>query len=183
MTNSHMGIMCFAGSIRGAIAFGLAISIDASSVVNKNVMLFTTLILVFFTTIVFGALMPLVVAFFKKRAHKTSLSKSTIEDIEEEITEKYTIARYEDGNRLNRSHNEDSIIRSCWTQIDNKYFKPFLIEDWPNVKKDHNDISVKIINLFNEHQRQKIEKRKSTHSIVSLEENPNPNTENLISDQ
>jgi hypothetical protein len=181
MTKSHMGLMCFAGSIRGAIAFGLAISINASSVINKNVMIFTTLILVFFTTIVFGALMPLVVRFFKKRTHRSPMNRSL--DGHDEIIEKYTIARYEDANRLNMSHNEDSIIRSCWTQIDNKYFKPFLIEDWPNVKKDHNAISVKIINLFNEHQKEKFEKNKSTQCIILLEENHNPNTDNLISNQ
>lgn len=57
--------MSAAGSIRGAIAFGLAISIDTSNTLNKEVLISSVLILVFFTTIVFGALMPMFIKFFK----------------------------------------------------------------------------------------------------------------------
>lgn len=62
---SEKGIMSCAGSIRGAIAFGLAISIDSKNKMNKEVLVSSTLILVFFTTIVFGALMPFFVKFFQ----------------------------------------------------------------------------------------------------------------------
>lgn len=65
MKTSEKGIMSAAGSIRGAIAFGLAISIDTNNVQNKEVLISSTLILVFFTTIVFGALMPIFIKFFK----------------------------------------------------------------------------------------------------------------------
>jgi NhaP-type Na+/H+ and K+/H+ antiporter len=57
--------MSCAGSIRGAIAFGLAISIDTPNAKNKQVLVNTTLILVFFTTIIFGAMMPFLIKFFK----------------------------------------------------------------------------------------------------------------------
>ncbi len=163
MTTGHMGIMCFAGSIRGAIAFGLAISIDANSLVNRDVFISTTLLLVFFTTIVFGALMPWAVKYFSKRER---LGVSSLDKSNDELMEKYTIARYEDINRLNKSSQDESIIRSCWTQLDNKYFKPFLIEDWPNVKKDHNVISVKIIKLFEEHQKEKLEEKKNSYENI-----------------
>ncbi len=65
MKFSEKGIMSCAGSIRGAIAFGLAISIDTPNLKNKQVLVNSTLILVFFTTIVFGALMPFFIKFFK----------------------------------------------------------------------------------------------------------------------
>jgi hypothetical protein len=65
MKTSEKGVMSAAGSIRGAIAFGLAISIDTSNRVNKEVLISSTLMLVFFTTIVFGAFMPLFIKFFK----------------------------------------------------------------------------------------------------------------------
>lgn len=64
MKFSEKGIMSCAGSIRGAIAFGLAISIDSKNKLNKEVLVSSTLILVFFTTIVFGALMPMFIKFF-----------------------------------------------------------------------------------------------------------------------
>ena len=58
--------MAFAGSIRGAIAFGLAISIQTASVTNDQVLVSTTLILVFVTTILFGAFLPFVIDYYKK---------------------------------------------------------------------------------------------------------------------
>jgi NhaP-type Na+/H+ or K+/H+ antiporter len=66
MKTSQKGIMSCAGSIRGAIAFGLAISIETSNKVHKEILVGTTLILVFFTTIVFGALMPIMINLMKK---------------------------------------------------------------------------------------------------------------------
>jgi hypothetical protein len=44
-----------------------------------------------------------------------------------------------------------------------------LIEDWPNVKYDHDEISVKIINLFDEHQRKKL-KNKELRSVSNSKE-------------
>jgi NhaP-type Na+/H+ or K+/H+ antiporter len=58
--------MAFAGSIRGAIAFGLAISIQTGSVKNDEVLVSTTLIMVFITTIVFGAVLPLVIKHYRQ---------------------------------------------------------------------------------------------------------------------
>jgi len=57
--------MSCAGSIRGAIAFGLAISIDSKDRQIKEVLISSTLILVFLTTICFGAIMPFAIKFFK----------------------------------------------------------------------------------------------------------------------
>lgn len=57
--------MSCAGSIRGAIAFGLAISIDSKNKQIKEVLISSTLILVFLTTICFGAVMPFAIKLFK----------------------------------------------------------------------------------------------------------------------
>lgn len=65
MKFSEKSIMTFAGSIRGAIAFGLAISIDSKNKKIKQVLVSSTLVLVFITTILFGGLMPIVIKFFK----------------------------------------------------------------------------------------------------------------------
>ena len=53
------------GSIRGAIAFGLAISIDTPNELNKEILRSSTFILVFLTTIVFRALMPFLINLMK----------------------------------------------------------------------------------------------------------------------
>ena len=53
------------GSIRGAIAFGLAILIDTPNELNKEILRSSTFILVFFTTIVFRALLPFLINLMK----------------------------------------------------------------------------------------------------------------------
>ena len=57
MKTSQKGIMSYDGSIRRAIAFGLAISFETSNQLHKEILVGSTLILVFFTSIVFGALL------------------------------------------------------------------------------------------------------------------------------
>jgi NhaP-type Na+/H+ and K+/H+ antiporter len=83
---SEKGIMSCAGSIRGAIAFGLAISIDTPNIRNKQVLINSTLILVFFSTIVFGALMPFLIKFFKSFDEKVAPG-STLPSHKEAIDE------------------------------------------------------------------------------------------------
>jgi hypothetical protein len=91
--------MAFAGSIRGAIAFGLAMSIQTGSVENDQVLISTTLILVFLTTIVFGALLPSVIKTYKdidnnliKESKKESSYKLLSEDHHESyVTSKETL--------------------------------------------------------------------------------------------
>ena len=50
MKKSQKGIMSCTGSIRGAIAFSLAISIETNNKKHKEILVGTTLIFVFFTT-------------------------------------------------------------------------------------------------------------------------------------
>lgn len=85
--------MCFSGFIRGAIAFGLAISIESNHVKNREVMISSTLVLVFFTTIVFGALMPSIVNFFKQGEKKNN----QVDSINESNLETYSLQRYDES--------------------------------------------------------------------------------------
>ncbi len=43
--------------------------------------------------------------------------------------------------------------------------KPFFIDDWPRVKKDHDVISKKIISLFEEHQKNKAKSKELDDNI------------------
>ena len=49
----------YAGMIRGAIAFGLVLRINKNEFGNKNVIVTTALMLVVFTTVVFGSTVPI----------------------------------------------------------------------------------------------------------------------------
>jgi NhaP-type Na+/H+ or K+/H+ antiporter len=81
--------MTFAGCIRGAIAFGLSISIETTNKTNDKILMSTTLILVFFTTIVFGALMPIVIKILKKYDIGSPTKKANKEPANQESVELY----------------------------------------------------------------------------------------------
>jgi NhaP-type Na+/H+ or K+/H+ antiporter len=78
MNFTEKGIMSFAGSIRGAIAFGLAISIETKNQKIKEVLVSSTLVLVFVTTIIFGGLMPFVLKFLKSFLPKDDENKKPL---------------------------------------------------------------------------------------------------------
>jgi len=40
-------------------------------------------------------------------------------------------------------------MQSFWSNLDEKYIKPFLIYDWPNVKVAHREIAKKIQAVHN----------------------------------
>lgn len=55
LKNSELSIMSFCGSMRGSISFGLAISMDTP---NREIIISGTLVLIFFSSVFFGAIMP-----------------------------------------------------------------------------------------------------------------------------
>lgn len=65
MKFSDKGIMTVAGTIRGAIAFGLAVSLSIDNEYHKSILISSTLGLVMLTTLVFGAIMPFAIKFLK----------------------------------------------------------------------------------------------------------------------
>ena len=78
----------YAGLIRGAIAFGLVLQIKPSMIIQKDVVVTTSLALVVFTTVVFGSTMPI--------ANKLLLSEKEEEKIVEEEAKK---SRLESGSQ------------------------------------------------------------------------------------
>jgi hypothetical protein len=95
--------MSFAGSIRGAIAFGLAISIQTGSIQNDQLLVSTTLVLVFFTTIVFGALMPYAIKQFRLYESPNFKPKLPSKHDSNQITYKLLSENDENDETLKRS--------------------------------------------------------------------------------
>lgn len=58
-----------------------------------------------------------------------------------------------------KAHRISNRIKGIWHRFDNNFMKPLFIGDWPSVKEDHDQISKKIIEVFEEHQRKKIKKK------------------------
>ncbi len=59
--------------------------------------------------------------------------------------------------------------------------KPFFIGDWPHVKDDHDEISRKIISVFEEHQRRKF-KNKELKDLSANNKRVAEKTESLLTD-
>jgi hypothetical protein len=167
MKTSQKGIMSCAGSIRGAIAFGLAISIDTPNELNKEILRSSTLILVFFTTIVFGALMPFMINIMKK-----------LDPPDDDYTKYMMIQEFPDPDKLlkcdvfNFVHPNFSqkyegskeknieILKTrlsywlghYWFEFDEMYIKPKLCYQWPYVQEDNLNLKKVIITAINKYE-------------------------------
>jgi hypothetical protein len=160
------------------------------------------MVLVFFTTVFFGALMPKMVTYFKKNEigeiemtktreiNNTKLGFS-INDSETHF-EKYSIHNYDSNDEskhdnvnvvdLNVSQKLSKKITGLWRRLDNFVMKPFFIDDWPYVKEDHDQISQKIISVFDEHQKKKI-KNKELANIMGSDPKKEEKIESLLIDR
>ncbi|MCQ2816994.1 MAG: cation:proton antiporter, partial [archaeon] len=162
LKTSQKGIMSCAGSIRGAIAFGLAISIDTSNKKNKEVLISSTLILVFFTTIVFGALMPFMINIMKKLDPKEETELINLEQnqneegMEEEKLESNVfnfmhpnfIDKYEGSKEKNFDILKNRLsywLGHYWFEFDEMYLKPRLCYLWPYVRDDNMNLKKVIL--------------------------------------
>ena len=156
------GICSCSGTIRGAIAFGLSISIVSKSELNRDILLSTTLSLVFISTIVMGALMPYFITFFKsfnkkkegeEEENKIELEKSRSDD---EFRFSYLHPNFD--NKVEEFSKEKNLevlkkrlsywLGTYWLQFDDAYLKPKLICNWPEVKKEHDEIAEVITDVI-----------------------------------
>ena len=194
MKTSQKGIMSCAGSIRGAIAFGLAISIETSNQLHKEILVGSTLILVFFTTIVFGAIMPLMINLMKKLDGP--------EERQDIIEPKHpdNLLSCEHFNFLHPNFSEEMDIHKeknlevlktrisywlghYWVEFDEMIIKPWLCYQWPWNYTDN--MNVKKIILSSIHKYEQEEKNK-THFIRGITKKSSididNNKENLVYD-
>ena len=179
------GICSCSGTIRGAIAFGLSISIVSKSELNRDILLSTTLSLVFISTIVMGALMPYFITFFKsfnknkgqEKEHKEELEKSRSDD---EFRFSYLHPNFD--NKVEEFSKEKNLevlkkrlsywLGTYWLQFDDAYLKPKLICNWPEVKKEHDEIAEVITDVIKNYidEKRKKEEGEMNNNINNTEE-------------
>ena len=181
------GICSCSGTIRGAIAFGLSISIVSKSELNRDILLSTTLSLVFFSTIVFGALMPYFIIFFKsfnKTEKKEELEYVNLTDDENskelktELRFSYqhpnfdnTVTEFSKEKNLEKLQKRLSYwLGTYWLQFDDIYLKPKLICNWPEVKKEHDEIAEVITDVIKNYLEEKKKKKKEEDNVEENEE-------------
>ena len=166
---SERGITFFAGCIRGAIAFGLAISMpgdEGEGANNKKMLISSTLILVYITTLLFGALMSPIVKFFTKGKNTKKRNKPENEFIGEDFRsyslqgfdgETLTIGDFE--NFLNKPYYSTNKIEGLWNKIDEKILKPIFIDNYKDAREEHSQIAKEIMQLFENHEKNKIKQK------------------------
>ena len=167
---SERGITFFAGCIRGAIAFGLAISMpsdnEEESLKNNKMLISSTLILVFITTVLFGALMSPIVKFFSKGKN---VIRQTMPDngfISEDF-KNYSLQGF-DGETLtigdidsflNKPRHNSNKIQGLWNKIDDKILKPIFIDNYNTAREEHSQIAKEIMQLFENHEKKKLKEK------------------------
>ena len=171
---SDRGITFFAGCIRGAIAFGLAISMpaeDEDSIKNKQMLISSTLILVFITTVLFGALMSPIVKFFTK-GQNISRRNNQDNGFNGDEIKNYSLQGF-DGETLtigdiesflNKPRNHINKIQGLWQKIDEKILKPIFIDNYNTAREEHAQIAKEIMQLFENHEKKKL-KQKAINSF------------------
>ena len=165
------GICSCSGTIRGAIAFGLSISIVSKSQLNRDILLSTTLSLVFISTIVMGALMPYFISFFKsfnkteKEEKKEELEYANLNDEEVNNEFRFSYLHPNFDNKIEEFSKEKDLeklkkrlsywLGTYWLQFDDAYLKPKLICNWPEVKKEHDEIAEVITDVIKNYLEEK----------------------------
>jgi NhaP-type Na+/H+ or K+/H+ antiporter len=169
------GICGCSGTIRGAIAFGLSISIVSKSELNRDILLSTTLSLVFISTIVFGALMPYFIKFWKSfdknkypvNEDSKELESAEMDESNEEVRFSYLHPNFD--NKIEEFSKEKNVevlkkrlsywLGTYWLQFDDAYLKPKLICNWPEVKKEHDEIAEVITDVIKKYLEEKKKKK------------------------
>ena len=193
------GICSCSGTIRGAIAFGLSISIVSKSELNRDILLSTTLSLVFISTIVMGALMPYFIAFFKSflkteqqgLVKKEEIQYSSLTD-EDNNEFRFSYLHPNFDNKLEEFSKEKNVevlkkrlsywLGTYWLQFDDAYLKPKLICNWPEVKKEHDEIAEVIQEVIKKYLEEKHKKRKETSDNINETEENNEMKERLFNE-
>lgn len=139
-THAEKKVISIAGCIRGAIAFGLAMSFETGDTAKNAVLLSTTLILVFVSTVVFGAYVPVI-------------SKECKEGgVKEE--KKYYLLAEDDGNVVcdeeGKEEEELTWLGRVWFDFDRNVLKPILVGDWERCLQEHLKMSEVVKSVVNE---------------------------------
>ena len=149
--------MAYSGTIRGAIAFGLACSLELENELHRSLLISGTLALVLITTLVLGALMPLYIRFMKsfdsKQEKEEALKGALIPaSVENNIGYDFSHPNFNE-EMLYSKEKDPSIIQkrfstyivNLWKNFEEETLKPWLLYDYPNCIKEHDEISKRLL--------------------------------------
>jgi hypothetical protein len=157
MKFSDKGIMAYSGTIRGAIAFGLACSLELENQLHRMVLVSGSLALVLGTTVILGALMPVWVSFMKsfdsaedrEEAKQGAIIPTVTENIfgydftHPNFNQEILVSKEKDPMEIKKRLSY--YVVSNWIEFDNSTVKPLLLYDYPNCIYEHDILSKKLL--------------------------------------
>jgi hypothetical protein len=182
MKFSDKGIMAYSGTIRGAIAFGLACSLELENDLHRSLLISSTLALVLVTTIVFGALMPVFISFMKSydsSEDKDQALKGAIIPTSAENDFGYDFSHPNFNQETLVSKEKDPMeikkrfsyyITNLWSNFDLNTLRPWLLYDYPNCIEEHDIISKRLLDATSELSKERSNKEKDAEIAINNEE-------------
>jgi hypothetical protein len=167
MKFSDKGILAYSGTIRGAIAFGLACSLELDNDLHKYIIISGTLALVLFTTILLGALMPFWIAYMKSydsaEDREAALLGAIIPtSLENDVGYDFNHPNFNVETLVSKEKNPFEIqkrfsyyITNLWSNYDMHVIRPWLIFDFPNCVEEHEQLSKKLLEASAEYTKDK----------------------------
>ncbi|KAM3595637.1 uncharacterized protein V6R79_000452 [Siganus canaliculatus] len=116
------------GGLRGAVAYGLAVMLDDEKIKEKNLMVCTTLIVVYFTVIIQGITMKPLVTWLKvKRAAANEIS--LVEKVQNKAFDHMLVAIEDISGQIGHNY-----MRDKWNYFEQTWMSKFLMK--PSARKN-----------------------------------------------
>ncbi|KAL6099451.1 slc9a3 [Pungitius sinensis] len=118
------------GGLRGAVAYGLAAMLNESKIKEKNLMICTTLLVVYFTVILQGITMKPLVKWLKvKKASVTELT--LIEKLQDKVFDHMLVAIEDVSGQIGHNY-----MRDKWNQFEERWMKRILMKKSARKSRD-----------------------------------------------
>nr|XP_057902738.1 sodium/hydrogen exchanger 3.1 isoform X2 [Doryrhamphus excisus] len=128
------------GGLRGAVAYGLAVMLDDNKIKEKNLMISTTLIVVYFTVILQGVTMKPLVKWLKvKRAAVSELT--LIEKVQNKVFDHMLVAIEDISGQIGHNY-----MRDKWSHFEDRWMSRVLMK--PSARKNR-DYVFKVFHKLN----------------------------------
>ena len=155
MKLSHKSILTVVGSIRGAISFGLAISIHSNNNLYRDILISSCIYIVFLTNVILIAILPSFKRTIKQIDNQSSRTEN-IEDVSDDKIKEEDIVTFMHPNteigtkKMKKKKSleemkiyEESLVKK-FEDYDNSKLMPKFVQNWPQVKIDNNNVSMLI---------------------------------------
>ena len=200
---SHKSILTVVGSIRGAISFGLAISIHSNNNLYRDILISSCIYIVFLTNVILIAILPSFKRTIKQIDNQSSRTEN-IEDVSDDKIKEEDIVTFMHPNteigtkKIKKKKSleemkiyEESLVKK-FEDYDNSKLMPKFVQNWPQVKIDNNNVSMLIKKALGEWAKNKKQNNTYKNSDTigfevpgllnqnNLYNNNNINSDNLI---